>query len=222
MRIIYLPDWNDKIKESRFKIMNRFGDEIYAPDLSYIHNRNLISSISNDVNHNDSNLIVGDLMGAYLALYVSNITKIPALLFNPSFYFKNGGELRAAYDQEQFSEKKIILSAKHNVVDTKRTFKYLRELGYDNQLKIFDNLTQDIPIDLFEMYFTEFRAKYLNFESPYRRPKSDKLKQKYFVSADAPVAGRPVFEVRRPDDEIDTHSNDWGEPMGWSEQNPAG
>lgn len=172
-RILYISDWNEKINESKLKILSKFGDEIFTPDLDYINNRNIISSLSNNVDFDYNNLIIGNMMGAYLALYVSNITKIPSLLFNPSFYFKNGCELKSVYDQEQFPEKKILLSAKHDIVDTRRTFKYLRELGYDNQLKVFENLKTDIPIDIFEIYFKEFREKYSNFDYP-NKPKKDK------------------------------------------------
>lgn len=158
MRIIYLSDYNEKINDSLN--LNRFGDDVYCPNLDYINTRNIIKTISNDISDGKINLIIGNAVGAYMAFYISNLIKIPALLFNPTFFYKNGCELKSNYCQDQYIEKNIILSEKHDQIDIKRNFKYLKELGYEDQIKIVNNTTQNILKEFFEMYFVEFYDKY--------------------------------------------------------------
>ena len=190
MRIVYLSDWKEKQDKVKLNYFNTFGDVVFYPYLDYLNERNLISFISNDIsndimNRNDINIIVGNGMGAYIAFYVSNHIKIPSLLLNPSFFFKNGAELKSSYNNEQFLEKNIILSSKHDSIDTKRTFKYLISLGYDNQIKIIDNLSTKIPQDFFETYFNEFYAKYKNYKLDFlKKPTKPTRRNKTSASVD--------------------------------------
>lgn len=171
MKIIYLGDWNESKNVLKEKILTKFGDELWFPEILYTHNRNIISNIAENICYNglnsnsNSNLIIGCGLGAYFGHYISNITKIPSLLFNPSFYYRSGSELKSNYtNSHEFFEKKIILSTKDEIVDNKRVFKFLRDIGYDKQIKIFENMSHEMPLDFFDYNFTEFREKYKNFE----------------------------------------------------------
>lgn len=202
MRIVYLGDWGETKNGIREKILGKFGDEIWSPDVLYTHNRNIISNLADNIhcNNSNSNLIVGCGVGAYIGFYISNMVKVPSLLFNPSFYYKNGSELKSQYDHEQFIEKRIILSALDEIIDNKRVYKFLKELGYDYQIKIFDNLTHDISNDLVDQIFTDFRDKYKTFEQVkkntiYGKKVKVKLNRRYDVP--------PNDEERRNEPEPD-------------------
>lgn len=174
MRIVYIPDWGEKIDEHKMKIMSKHGCDLHVMSIDYI-NRNIIQYIEKELFRCPS-LIVGNSLGAYFGFYASNNTEIPALLFNPSFYFRNGGELKSEKRNGEFLNKKIILSTKDEVVDTKRSFKLLRELGYESQIKVIDN---QIDYQSFENFFVDFYMSNIDFKHPMYEQEKKSSKKSY-------------------------------------------
>lgn len=173
MKIVYIQDKDEKvINPDKLKILSMFGDEIYIPKFYYV-DRNIIHSLYNELSGgNDLNyLLVGEYFGAYNAFYISNLMNCPALIFNPTFFYKNGGELKSEYSG-QCHHKKIILSAKHPILDTKRTFKYLKEVGYDNKIKVFEHETPEIPMEIYRGVFGDFYETYKGYINPDNERKS--------------------------------------------------
>lgn len=184
MRIIYFHGWNEHFDETKNKILSKFGDEVHFPDIYYSTYKNLIGSYTNEIfGKKNSTLIVGDSLGGYMAYHISNICKCPALLFNPTFFFKNGGELHPNGNSEGNTclDKNIILSLNDEEIDIKRTLKLLKESGFDSQIKIFDSLTHQIPIDIFENEFSIFRETY-KYHKGEDQKKSKKLSSTISVS----------------------------------------
>ena len=167
MRIFYLHGWGGHYDENKAKILAKFGDEVYYPTINYQSNRGLISMYANEVYSSSvPTLIVGTSMGGYIGFHIANIVRCPALLINPAFYFRSGGELHPSPNcmANDFLEKEIVFSSKDEEIDTKRSIKYLKDLGYDNQIKIAEGLSHQIPLDVFENLFTEFREKFKDFK----------------------------------------------------------
>jgi len=164
---MYFHGWGGHFDETKNKILSKFGDEVYFPDIDYQNMRNLIGCYTNEAYGSKTpTLIIGNSLGGYLAYHISNICKFPALLFNPAFFFKNGGELRPNSNSESDGclDKNIIISLKDEELDVKRTLKFLKENGFDSQIKMYNNLTHQIPIDVFENEFTSFREMYKDFK----------------------------------------------------------
>ena len=176
MRIVYFHGWGGHYNEVKAKILAKFGDEVYFPEIDYSNSRNLIQYYYNELCGNTPQLIVGTSLGGYLGFYVSNLLKCPSLLINPALFLKGGVELRPSTDSmsHNFKEKEIIFSGKDEEIDVKRCIKSLKELGYDKQIKIYDHLTHQIPIDVFENCFTEFREKYKDFKPEIQELKKSK------------------------------------------------
>jgi predicted esterase YcpF (UPF0227 family) len=173
MKIVYFHGWNGIYDENRAKILGKFGDEVYYPNINYQHDKNLIHSYSGDLSKGDApTLIVGSSLGGYLAFHVSNIIRCPSLIINPSFFLKNGSELRPNFSLMENYDKQIIISGKDEEIDVKRVLKFLKEVGYDSQINIYSELSHHVPLDIFENIFIEFREKYKNFV--FEKPRDEK------------------------------------------------
>lgn len=175
MRVIYLHGYNGKFNEDKYKILSKFGDVVHYPEINYQIEKNIINNYSHEFSRSkEPVLIVGSSLGAYMAFHISNIIGCPALLINPAFFIKSGGtEIRPNYNSVsnyQNYDKTIILSLKDEIIDFKRTIKYLNEIGYkEDSIKIYDDLTHILPIDVFEKEFSEFREKHSKI-----KPKKEK------------------------------------------------
>jgi hypothetical protein len=179
MRIFYFHGWGGRFDEAKHKILSKFGDEVYYPDIDYQNQRNLINAYDNEIygglNKGVPTLVVGTSLGGYMGFHISNICRCPALLFNPAFFFKSGAEMRPSGGSMGSDDrnKQFIFSVKDEEIDIKRCVKFLREYKYDDSLiKLYDNLTHQIPLDIFENEFTEFREKYKDFANPNIEKKS--------------------------------------------------
>jgi len=177
MRILYIPDWNEKHNEKKLELMSKLGAGVQFFPYDIYNHRNFIHIINNELQKCPT-LLVGNYLGAYFAHYASNAMRVPCLMFNPSFFFKNSGELKAELKHSEYPEKKIILAMRDEQVDTKRSFKYLKELGYEHQIKIIDNATHEITLDDFENFFGDFYSVYKDFKHPDFDPSKPKERKK--------------------------------------------
>jgi hypothetical protein len=197
MKIVYIQDKDEKaINSDKLKILSMFGDEIFIPKV-YYYEKNMIHGLYNELSGgNDLNyLLVGDYFGGYAAFYISNLMQCPALVFNPTFFYKNGGELKSEFTG-QCHHKKIILSAKHPILDTKRTFKYLKEVGYDNKIKVFEHETPEIPMEIYRGVFGDFYEMYKGYVNPNYDRKS---KPKYGSSSTSGAGNAGNDDIFRND-----------------------
>lgn len=175
MKIIYLHGWGGTRNDAKLKILSKFGDEVKYPVIEYNKNKNLINTVA-DWLHNPETIIIGSSFGGYIAYYASVYAGKPALLINPSFFLKDGGELRPENWNHYEKEKHFIISKKDEILDIRRTLKFLNEIKIsDENVTIYEDLTHRIPLDVFDNAFTEFRNKYFNIY------KEEKEKKKKFL-----------------------------------------
>ena len=161
MKILYFGGAGASRSEDKIKILEKYGDEVVHVGMDYIREKNLIrNGIDVIRSFKEPVAIVGSSIGAYIAFYVSNSRRTPALLFNPSFNFKNGGQLRALENFDEYTKKIIVISQNDEVLNTKETTKYLNSLGYVDQIKSED-ITHKIPVEIFEKYFDMFHENHL-------------------------------------------------------------
>jgi predicted esterase YcpF (UPF0227 family) len=169
MRVIYFQGWKEIFSDAKYKILLKFGDDVYYPEINYQNSKNLINFFSNDIHGSEiPTLIVGGSLGGYFAYHVSNIICCPALIFNPTFYFKNGGDIRpnVISSSNPDQQKQFIISLKDEYLDVKRTLKFFKECNFDeNKIKIYEDLDHQIPLDVFENDFSEFRENYKNIKN---------------------------------------------------------
>jgi len=183
MKFFYFPDWKETVDDvkTKFEIISKFGHDVEFISYDMVEKQLSIDDLAY-ITYSSNGLIIGNAVGAYYGYYVSNIIKAPSLLFNPAFFFKNGGELSSNRGDYKFMDKKIILSSNHDKIDTKRVFKFLRKLGYDNQIKVLDNLTNAISDLDFEVFFAEFQDKYKNYIDNKKKEEKEDSTEDYKVS----------------------------------------
>ena len=157
MTIIYLHGFNGNVDPKIYSVLEKHGDNVIYEKINYAGTRNLADLYSRYLK--EGILVIGNSLGAYIGFQVSNYGNVPALLFNPSFNFKSGGELRYMENSHQCFQKKIILSINDEILDQKKNVKYLKELGYDNQISMV-SMGHLIPIDFFESCFDQFYKEY--------------------------------------------------------------
>lgn len=193
MKIVYFQGWGEHFDESKFKIFSKFGDEVFYPEINYQNSRNIINSYVNEICRDDTfSLIVGDSIGAYISFHISNIINRPSLLINPTFFLKNGVDLKPSHRStgDVYKDKKVILSSKNDEIDFKRTLKFVSSLNLDEEIKIYNDFSQKMPLDILEIEFSEFREKYKDLErkEKERRSKSNKKETNDFFDS---VAANP-------------------------------
>lgn len=206
MIIYYFHGWGGHFDETKHKILAQFGDEVYYPNIDYQNQRNIISHYTNEVysaiNSGKSVLVVGTSMGAYIGFHISNIVRCPALLINPAFFFKNGAEMRPntnSVGPDDF-QKHFVFSMKDEIVDVKRCIKFLKEFKYDGcYIANYDNLTHQIPIDIFEQEFVSFKEKYKTF--------------KYDIPEDGSKLSSKKIRSKNKYTEINADGMPWAEPQ---------
>ena len=212
MRIIYLSGWGSHIDESIHKILSKFGDEVIYPEIDYQNSRNLINAYANlAYNTSKPTLIIGTSLGAYIGYHISNIGQSPALLFNPTLFFKSGGELRpnnssTGYD---YLNKQFVFSMKDDEIDLKRTFKYLKEVKYeDENIKIYDDINQ-IPLDIFENEFNSFREKYKDFGLKKEEDFEESLKESIEKGEWSPTGKVYKAPKKKTEAKMNLSSDEW-------------
>lgn len=220
MRILYLPEWGEKIEDAKIKILNKFGDDVWCPKIDYIGERNIIYSYAREIQQNGNpTLIIGSSLGGYMAYHMANIVKFPSLLFNPTFYFKNGGEVKRDDGMDEYLEKTIVFSTKSEDIDIKRTVKFLEEYNYKN-IKFYDGLTH-IPLDIFENEFIEFREKHKNIKGTRNenvKKSSLDYAAKVGVKKNRFVPDEELAERYIPDDAVEPEPvPEPVEPIQWNE-----
>jgi len=211
MRIAYFHGWGGHFNDAKYKILSKFGDEVYFPDIDYTNHRNLISSYANELfGSNNPTLIVGTSLGGYLGFHISNIVRCPALLINPAFFSKSGGELKPNSNSTNNDDyqKQFIFSVKDEEVDVKRCIKMLKDFKYeDAQIKLYPDLTHQIPIDVFENEFSEFREKFKDFkgfeqDKPKKSSKNPYAEAKLKVSQRYDTVGYDTREIEDMGDQV--------------------
>lgn len=197
MRIIYLHGWGERYNEELEKILSKFGDEVFFPTIDYQNNTNLISSLANEAySKKVPTLIVGRLLGGYFAYHISNMIQFPSLLFDPLFFFKNGGEIKPNYGYDKNYDKMFIFSGKNEDMDIRRTLKFLKENDIkESEVKIYDDI-KNIPLDLMEKEFSEFREKFKDFKIEEKQSKK-KSKEDKITDTQIPLTLR---DADIPDD----------------------
>jgi len=157
MRIIYLHGWDGKRDEIKRKILSKFGDEVDYPHINYKSSKNIINLFADKLRQPET-IIIGTSFGGYIAYYASSYSDTPALMINPTLFFKNGGELRPDCNGQSIKDKHFIVSAKDEIIDVKKTLKFFNEIKVDtSNVKIFEDLGHEIPIEVFDSIFSEFR-----------------------------------------------------------------
>lgn len=152
MNILYLHGLESKLSPAKRKILEKYG-EVYAPDLDYNQNPNVIDTILKMYEKIDINTVMGSSMGGFVAYHVSNALFRPALLFNPALR-KRTVLQNIPNDNNNYNNlKHIIIGQRDDVVIPTDTLSFISENFNpitEINLRLVPRVGHRISIELFE------------------------------------------------------------------------
>jgi predicted esterase YcpF (UPF0227 family) len=138
--------------------IQQYHDVAIIPNIIYEPHSDIYMRLSTTISEKDVKYIVGTYNGGLLGYYLSNLYKIPALLFNPLMddYLKL---IPRTTKSVLFYDKKMIVFG--NSVNTEKLLNILPKMYSEDYIKIIDNeLDFDIQINKFDDYFKKFIVSY--------------------------------------------------------------
>ncbi len=83
MNILFLHGLESPLTIDKKNILEKYGN-VFAPDLNYKSNPNMIQFLYDEYQNQSIDVIIGSSMGGFAGFYLSKLLKLPALLFNPA------------------------------------------------------------------------------------------------------------------------------------------
>lgn len=161
MNILYLHGLKSKLSEEKRRVLEKHGN-VFAPDIGYSKEHIQPVEILQNYPGTEINVVIGSSMGALNGYIISNWIGRPALLFNPplSTHPENLDLPREKFARI-FSSKQLLLGAKDEVVDPKKTLAFLSEHLQEDELeiKVDPRLGHRIPFELFKQQVSRFFSK---------------------------------------------------------------
>jgi len=152
--ILYINDLDNVVTNGIVESIQQYDDIAIIPNVTYESHSDIFKRLSTTISEKDVKYIVGTYNGGLLGYYLSNLYKIPALLFNPLMddYLKL---IPRTAKNVLFFEKKIIVFG--NSINAEKMLGILPKMYSDDYIKIIDDkLDYDIQIDKFDNYFKKF------------------------------------------------------------------
>lgn len=161
MNILYLHGLDSKLSSEKRAILEKYG-KVFAPDLDYYQNPNIIESVLELFPDVDINTVIGSSMGGFAAYHVSNALFRPALLFNPAL-MKRSVPQNIPEDNNNYNNlKQIIIGQRDEVVSPADTLSFLAENFNpvtEIYLHLLPRLGHGIPVELFQEEVEQFFEK---------------------------------------------------------------
>lgn len=128
------------------------GFTIISPDINYF-NGDVLPMLKKIVDTEHPDFIVGSSIGGRVGYYLSNVTKVPALLFNPALDSPQSNELQPipkfVQDVPKFENQFFVFGGNDDVVYPESTLDFLEhELDFWNDYKLIDSMAHRVPVDV--------------------------------------------------------------------------
>lgn len=163
IKILYLHGLGATPKSDNIEILERDGVTIISPTFDY-RNSIVFDFIAYDIieKHNIQ-IIIGHSLGGYLAYYLSNKYKIPCLMFNPSFGYKNLYLQPIPNDVKEltsYEKQTVVVGSKD--VSSKNQLEFFKK----TKAKIFtEQIDHDVPKNIKLKYFDDFLKRLFKEET---------------------------------------------------------
>ncbi len=152
MNILYLHGLDSNLSIEKRQILEKFGT-VFAPDLDYRSNSNMISFLENEYENKNIDAIVGSSMGGFTGFYLSKMLQIPALLFNPALPYRTVHQNITVIEQANKQKLQIVIGKQDDVILAKDNLEFISKLlssDYDIRLHVNEELGHSIPLDVFQ------------------------------------------------------------------------
>lgn len=153
MNILYLHGLDSNLSNEKKEILDQFGT-IFAPDLDYRSNPNMIETLFNQYSNQNIDVIIGSSMGGFAGFYLSKLLQIPALLFNPALPYRTSVLQNIPSTKENHNHLlQIVIGNQDDVIRAEDNLAFIMKLlplKNDFRLHIISELGHGIPVDVFE------------------------------------------------------------------------
>ena len=153
MRVAFFHGLESKPhSEKNIELVKHFGESnVYAPAMDY-RDPNLFETVLKEIKERDIQLLIGSSMGGYFAYFLSTMTGIPTLLFNPAiigrsfdpYPLKRLGNLPAKHT--------VVLGINDDVIDPIESTAYFMNKGIGEFEYNKEDIGHRIPIEIFTKY----------------------------------------------------------------------
>jgi uncharacterized protein len=160
MRILFLHGLESTLSEEKREILSKYG-EVIAPAIDYTKNPNIIEDFTTKYKDNVPDLVIGSSLGGFVAFYLANRLRIPALLFNPALPYRSVVQ-EFPEELEPFEKPvSLVMGQLDPIIKPSDTLTFLREHQLTElpvRTTIRPQLEHRIPVDEFELAITEFTS----------------------------------------------------------------
>lgn len=154
MNILFLHGLESKLSDEKRAILESYGT-VFAPDLEYKSNPNVIQNLYDEYKDQDINAIIGSSMGGFAGFHLANSLGICALLYNPALPYRNNvvQNIPIHLSKKHSPLMRIVLGGRDDVVNAKDNLAFLSQNFSDLKdcsIEIINALGHQIPVDIFE------------------------------------------------------------------------
>jgi len=154
-------------------IMSKYGYEVITPVARWFSDPNLFKTVHDEIEKHKIDAILGNSAGGYMAFYLSNYYKIPALLLNPAIASTSTAPTIQKmpvefYKAPTFNKQLVLIgnrdSKKIGGVDFHLVLEFLQSRDFfkvGNKMYLEQGMFHGVPDDIFEKYFDKFYKNYL-------------------------------------------------------------
>lgn len=154
MNILYLHGLESKLSPEKRVILESYGT-VFAPDLEYKSNPNVIQNLYDEFKNQDINAIIGSSMGGFAGYHLANSLGICALLYNPALPYRNSVVQSIPLDLpiNHSLLMRIVLGGQDEIIKAKDNLAFLAQncnKSTDYTISIKNDLAHQTPVDIFE------------------------------------------------------------------------
>jgi len=166
MNILYLHGLLGSLNVEKRKCLEVHG-QVIAPQIPYESEKDCISWLFQTYKNKQIDVIIGSSLGGFAGYYLSQLLQKPTLLFNPALAARSVEQHIPEIEIPHQHSLHLILGANDDVVDPKKTLKFIAEHFPATQnyfLQIKKGLSHRIPISVFENSITTFFKYEVNYK----------------------------------------------------------
>jgi uncharacterized protein len=157
----------------KVEIMAKYGDNIITPVAMWYSDPSLFNTVNKEIQNNKIDAIVGNSAGGYMAFYLSNYYRIPALMLVPALAKTSEAPNiqkmpKQFYDAPTFNKQMVLIGNRdlkiRRGVDFHLSLEFLQSRNFfklGNKMYVEDGMSHWVPPDVFEKYFDKFYNLYL-------------------------------------------------------------
>lgn len=161
MNILFLHGLESPLTIDKKNILEKYGN-VFAPDLNYKSNPNMIQFLYDEYQNQSIDVIIGSSMGGFAGFYLSKFLKLPALLFNPALPYHATEQNIPNTEIVHQHLIQFVLGLQDETIKAEDNLSYILNFvprANDIRIHLLKDLVHRIPITVFESEVNLFFKK---------------------------------------------------------------